>query len=57
LTEVNLAWATLDREAIQVVCQFLPTTLRRLNLSGFRENPQMTDESEHIIFSFDIIIL
>jgi hypothetical protein len=53
LTEVNLAWATLDREAIQVVCQFLPTTLRRLNLSGFRENPQMTDESEHIIFSFD----
>ncbi|XP_022317982.2 S-phase kinase-associated protein 2-like [Crassostrea virginica] len=42
LTSLNLAWTGLRQESVACLCQYPPPSLRKLNLSGCREN--ITDQ-------------
>ncbi|KAL2728953.1 S-phase kinase-associated protein 2-like isoform X4 [Vespula squamosa] len=37
LTELNLAWCSLDKEPVTILCEMLPPTITRLNISGCKE--------------------
>lgn len=43
LKELNLAWAHLTADHVKILCQMLPWTLRRLNISGITEEGDLTD--------------
>ncbi|KAL2744944.1 S-phase kinase-associated protein 2-like isoform X3 [Vespula maculifrons] len=37
LIELNVAWCSLDKESVTILCKMLPPTITRLNISGCRE--------------------
>uniref|UniRef100_A0A183BMS2 F-box domain-containing protein n=1 Tax=Globodera pallida TaxID=36090 RepID=A0A183BMS2_GLOPA len=45
LVELNLSWAEVDDEAMLTICQRMPSGIRKLNLSGFRQLPSLNDEN------------
>jgi len=49
LKEFSIAWAELDSEALDSVFTLLPSTLLRLNFSGFRDIKAMNDKNIAIL--------
>ena len=50
LTSLNLAWTGLRQESVACLCQYPPPSLRKLNLSGCREN--ITDQGNTKLSGF-----
>lgn len=50
LVEINFAWAQIERDSLKIICSVLPVTLRRLNLSGFREEHKLSDQNVATLF-------
>lgn len=44
LRELNLGWASLTKEMQLYVCSRFPSSLRKLNLSGYRDDNDLGDE-------------
>lgn len=49
LIELNLGWTEVEDDAISSICQFMPSTVRRLNMSGFREHPEMNNQNVSLL--------
>ncbi|KAL3123399.1 hypothetical protein niasHT_004571 [Heterodera trifolii] len=45
LVELNLSWAEVDTDAMLAICRLIPSGVRRLNLSGFRQLSSLNDRS------------
>lgn len=48
LEELNLAWANHTNDTLRVVCETLPQSVRRLNLSGTRDLAEMSDDGRSL---------
>ena len=47
LNSLNLAWCSLEKEGMGLLCKSLPSTITRLNISGCRKT--LLDESKYKI--------
>ncbi len=50
LSELNLAWTELQRGHVRILCEMLPPSLKRLDLSGIRGKTDFTDSGQSIDF-------